>query len=60
MMTVFQAFFTSFLVQPDMGNQITSLEGLLKSELEYGSTTTFEKYIEDIQDSSYTEIKSCI
>jgi len=58
MTTVFQALFTSFLVQPDMENQITSVEELLKSGLEYGYTSTFEKYIEDIQDSSYAEIKN--
>jgi hypothetical protein len=57
MTTVFQAFFTSFLVQPDMGKQVTSLEELLKSGLEYGYTVTHETYIEDIQDTSYTEIK---
>jgi hypothetical protein len=57
-MTVFQAFFTSFLVQPDIRNQITSVEELLKSGLEYGYTSTYETYIGDIQDSSYTEIKN--
>jgi hypothetical protein len=58
MTTVFQAFFASFLVQPDMGNQITSLEELLKSGIEYGYTSSVEKLIENIQDSSYTKIKS--
>ena len=58
MTTVFQAFFASFLVQPDMGNQITSLEELLKSGIEYGYTSTFELLIDFIQDSTYTEIKN--
>jgi hypothetical protein len=57
MTTVFQAFFASFLVQPDMGNQITSLEELLKSGLKYGYTSTFKLFIRDIQDSSYDVIK---
>jgi hypothetical protein len=58
MTTVFQAFFASFLVQPDMGNQITSLEELLKSGIEYGYTSTFEMLIGNIQDSTYNEIKN--
>jgi hypothetical protein len=44
-------------MQPDMGNQITGIEELLKSGIEYGYTSVFEKYIEDIQDSFYAEIK---
>lgn len=54
---VFQAFFTSFLVQPDMGKQITTVEELVNSGLEYGYTSVFDKYIEDIDDSYYSEIK---
>jgi hypothetical protein len=41
-----------------MGDQITSVEELLKSGLEYGYTSGFEKYIDDIEDSSYSEIKN--
>ena len=58
MTTVFQAFFTSFVVQPDMGNQITSLEELLNSGYEYGYSSSFDKLIEYIQDSTYTKIKN--
>jgi hypothetical protein len=58
MTTVFQAFFASFLVQPDMGNQIQSLEELVNSGFEYGYTFTFEKLIENFQDSTYTKIKN--
>jgi hypothetical protein len=58
MTTVFQAFFASFLVQPDMGNQIQSLEELIKSGFGYGYTSTFEKLIENIRDSTYNKIKN--
>jgi hypothetical protein len=55
--TVFQAYFTSFLVQPDMGNQIRSVQELAESGLEYGYTSTYEKYIELIEGSSYDKIR---
>jgi len=58
MTTVFQAFFTNFLAQQDTGNRITSVEEILKSGLEYGYTSTFEKYVRDIQDSSHTKIQN--
>lgn len=57
MTTVFEAFFTSFLVEPEMEKQIESVEELVSSGLEYGYPSSLDKYVEEINDWTYKEIR---
>jgi hypothetical protein len=45
MSTVFQAFFTSFLVSPGYGKEITSFHELMHSDLRYGAFSNYEKLL---------------
>jgi hypothetical protein len=54
---IFEAFYISFLVQPEMEKQIESLDELVNSGLEYGYPSPFDKYIEEINEWPYKEIR---
>jgi hypothetical protein len=45
MSTIFQAFFTSFLVSPGYGKEIASVEDLMNSDLMYGDSGHYEKFL---------------
>jgi hypothetical protein len=45
--TIFQTFFTSYLVDPGLDKQITSLEELFESKMEFGFRPDMNVYFED-------------
>jgi hypothetical protein len=54
--TVFQTFFTSFLVDPGYGGQLTSLDEILDSGIEFGYTEAVSILFSLYSDSRYKEI----
>jgi hypothetical protein len=56
MSTVFQAFFTSFLVDPGYQEQLTTLEGLLESGMKFGFTDDITIHYEESSDWRHKEI----
>jgi hypothetical protein len=50
MSTVFQTFFTSFLVDPGYQEQLTTLEGLLESGMKFGYSQDYIKFYEGSSD----------
>lgn len=51
--TVFQTYFTSYLSDPGLKDQIKDFEGLLKSGIEFGYDPFFDELIGDSSDSRY-------
>jgi hypothetical protein len=62
--TVFQTYFTSFLVDPGLKDRINDFDGLLKSGIEFGYDPFFDEFIKHSPDGRYQEAKnrrmSCI
>jgi hypothetical protein len=56
MSTVFQAFFTSFLVDPGYQEQLTSLEELLESGMKFGYRHEYAKFYEESSDWRHKEL----
>ncbi|PSN45736.1 Ionotropic receptor 589 [Blattella germanica] len=54
--TVFQTYFTSYLVNPGFGTQISSLEELLNSKMAYGFRPEIINFIQDLPQPSYRDI----
>jgi hypothetical protein len=52
MSTIFQSFFTSFLVSPGYVSRISSFDDLIHSGLKYGSNSDIDKFLHD---SGYVE-----
>jgi hypothetical protein len=53
--TVFQTYFTSYLVDPGLKDRIKDFDGLLKSGIEFGYDPFFEVLTENSPDSRYQE-----
>jgi hypothetical protein len=56
MSTVFQTFFTSFLVDPGYQEQLTTLEGLLESGMKFGYRRDYIKFYEESPDWRHKEL----
>ncbi|PNF25900.1 hypothetical protein B7P43_G10647 [Cryptotermes secundus] len=56
MSTVFQTFFTSFLVDPGFQEQLTTLEEILDSGIKFGYRRDFVKFYEESHDWRYKEL----
>jgi hypothetical protein len=56
--TVFQAFLTSYLIEPGFQKQITSLDDLIESGLEYGYYPGIDVLLSDMPDWRLKEILS--
>jgi hypothetical protein len=56
MSTVFQTFFTSFLVDPGYQEQLTTLEGLLESGIKFGFTYDTDIFYAESSDWRHKEI----
>ncbi|KDR21457.1 hypothetical protein L798_03910 [Zootermopsis nevadensis] len=54
--TVFQTYFTSFLVEPGLTDRIRDFDGLLKSGIEFGYDPIFDVLVENSSDSRYEEV----
>ena len=58
MSTVFQAFLTSCLIEPEFQKQITSLKDLIESGIEYGYYPGIDVLLSNTSDWGFTEILS--
>jgi hypothetical protein len=58
MSTVFQAFFTSYLVDPGYQKQLTTLEEILESGIEFGYLPAFDRFYSDSSDWRHMELLS--
>jgi hypothetical protein len=56
--TVFQAFVTSYLIEPGFQKQITSLEDLIESGIEYGYYPGIDVLLSNTSDRRFEEILS--
>jgi hypothetical protein len=56
MNTVFQAFFTSFLVAPGYGKKIASFDDLMHSDLMYGRQIVIERGLELLSMNDYKDL----
>jgi hypothetical protein len=56
MSTIFQTFFTSFLVDPGYQEQLTTLEGILESGMKFGFTDDINMHYEESSDRRHKEI----
>lgn len=54
--TIFQTFFTSFLVDPGYQNQLTTLGEILQSGIEFGYRSDFDKLYSESSDSRHMEL----
>jgi hypothetical protein len=51
--TVFQSYFTSFLVDPGFEKQISSVKDILESGIGYGYTAEIDKLLKNTEESEY-------
>jgi hypothetical protein len=56
MSTIFQTFFTSFLVDPGYQEQLTTLEGILESGMKFGYRHEYAKFYEESSDWRHKEL----
>ncbi|GFG36828.1 hypothetical protein Cfor_09709 [Coptotermes formosanus] len=54
--TVFQTFFTSYLVDPGLGKQIKNTEELLESKMEFGFRSEIKVYFQDSNNWIYKSL----
>jgi hypothetical protein len=59
MNTVYQTFLTSYMVDPGLQHQISSVDELLDSHLEYGMFGTFDTLMPDLRTKRYERHQIC-
>ncbi|KAJ9578931.1 hypothetical protein L9F63_024961 [Diploptera punctata] len=57
--TVYQTFLTSFMVDPGLQHQLSSVEELLESNMEFGMVPSFASLLPDLREKRFNRIQRC-